>query len=178
MKCARTSALSFGEPTFRISCTVQKLVWLKRFVNATILGAVMYLSFFIQAQLVNSSGWIWAKQGKSNIVIWCAKSSGDTLSAFMMTGSRFCMDEFGGKLWDLFSVVPFSLKLWKNNYISWWFIEEIQRNVLILIIIGCTIISWYNIDRSNWCNWVFFLSWFWWCWWWSYIIFITPFFRY
>lgn len=101
MKCDIISARFFGVGPLRISCIVQKLVWLNRFVNATILGATVYLSFFVHAQLVNSSGSILENAGKSSKVICPANSSGEIRRALKMIASKSLIDAFNGRLWAL-----------------------------------------------------------------------------
>lgn len=95
------SARFFGVGALSISCIVQKLVWLKRLVNATMFGATVYLSFLVHAQLVNSSGSICENAGKSSSVIWPANSSGEMRNALNMIASKSLIDEFNGRLWVL-----------------------------------------------------------------------------
>uniref|UniRef100_A0A2M4CAG0 Putative secreted protein n=1 Tax=Anopheles marajoara TaxID=58244 RepID=A0A2M4CAG0_9DIPT len=78
MKWLMISARSLGLTPLSISCTVQKVVWLNRFVNATMLGAKVCLFFFVHPHPVSSSGWMALNVGKSNSVIWLASSAGDT----------------------------------------------------------------------------------------------------
>lgn len=112
IKCANVSARIFGVGPLKISCTVQKLVWLKRLVNATMLGATTCLIFLsVQAQLVSSSGWMAAKSGKSSKVSWPASSSGDTRSALNITESRLVMEELSGRLCVLFGGVEPRLRM-------------------------------------------------------------------
>lgn len=101
MKCDIISARFFGVGPLRISCIVQKLVWLNRLVNATIFGATMYLSFLVHAQLVNSSGSMLENAGKSSKVICPANSSGDMRNALSMMASKSLIDAFSGRLWVL-----------------------------------------------------------------------------
>lgn len=116
MKCANISALDFGVLPLSISWTVQKLVWLKRLVNATIFGVVMCLFFFVQAQLVNSSGWMAANTGKSRRVIWLASSSGETRKALQITASRSVSEVFGGRLLDFLDAQRLQNKVLLWNY--------------------------------------------------------------
>lgn len=92
------SARFLGDGPLRISWMVQKLVWLKRRVNATTLGATTYLSFLVQAQLDSSSGWMATNEGRSSSVIWPARSSGAMRSALSVSASRSLIDEFSGRL--------------------------------------------------------------------------------
>lgn len=103
MKCVIISARCLGCSPFSISCTVQKLVWLKRLVNATMLGVTTCLSFLVQAQLLSSSGCMSAKTGKSNRVIWLASRSAGTRNALNMTASSCFIEPCAGKLCDLFA---------------------------------------------------------------------------
>lgn len=98
MKCDIISARFFGVGPLRISCIVQKLVWLNRLVNATIFGATVYLSFFVHAQLVSSSGSMCENAGKSSNVICPANSSGDKRNALSTMASKSLIDAFNGRL--------------------------------------------------------------------------------
>lgn len=109
IKCDIVSARRFGVGPLRISCMVQKLVWLNRFVNATIFGATVYLSFLVHAQLVSSSGWMSANAGKSSNVICPASSSGGIRSALNTTASKSLMEEFIGRLCVLLGGVAATL---------------------------------------------------------------------
>jgi hypothetical protein len=116
MKCDMMSARSLAVLPLNISCTVQKLVWLNRLVNATTLGAFTNLSFFVHSQLDSSSGWMAAKMGKSSRVNWLANSSGVTRSALIMIWSMSWIDAFGGRLCDLLcDEIPFGLKQGKEE---------------------------------------------------------------
>lgn len=72
-------------------------------MNATTLGATVNLFSLFQPQVVNSSGIIALKHGKSRRVNWLAISSGGILSAEQTTSSHdWLIEDAGGKLLVLY----------------------------------------------------------------------------